>query len=441
MERSKAFRNLVYIIVITLAFIAAVMFGVYQRAKAKEYNNDIKMNYQRVFTELVQYTDDLAVSLEKSCFVNDPKQMIRLSGEIYRQAAEAKANLALLPLTQQPLENLFKFLSQAGDYAYSLSLRMLEGESMSQEEYNNLKQLSNYAKKAAQALDSDMEKVNSGTFSLERTADALSDSPLDTAMGEIEEQLHDYPALIYDGPFSSHMTDRKPIFTENMSEISTDEAKNKATAISGCQNLSAAEEGGVLPVYYFSGERDGAAVTMTVTKQGGYVEYYLVDREIGEAAIDMADAKLKASEFLESLGYTKMTESYYETAAGEAIINFAAEQDGYTLYPDLVKVKVALDNGEITGLEARGYIMYHREREIPKEKISADDAKEKINPNVEILGVSRAIIPMDDGTERFTWQVEGKLNNRRCLIYVNTQSGAEEKLFLLVESETGVLAV
>ncbi len=133
MERSKAFRNLAYIIIITLAFIAAVMFGVYQRAKAKEYSYDIKMNYQRVFTELVQYTDDLAVSLEKSCFVNDPKQMIRISGEIYRQAAEAKANLALLPLTQNPLENLSKFLSQAGDYAYSLSLRMLEGESMSQE--------------------------------------------------------------------------------------------------------------------------------------------------------------------------------------------------------------------------------------------------------------------------------------------------------------------
>lgn len=441
MERTKTVRTLIYVIIITLAFIAAVIFGAYQRARAVEYREDIRMNYQRVFTELVQYVDDLEVSLEKSMFVNDPGQMIRLSGEIYRQAAEAKANLAQLPLSTKPLENVSEFLSQSGDYAYSLSLRMLEGQSMTDEEYKNLAALSGYAKKVAAALDADMEKLNGGTLELSRAAGDMKNSPLDTAMGEIEEQLHDYPALIYDGPFSSHLNDRKPVFTADMPEISKEEALQKAKDLTGMEKLELNEEGGVLPVYYLTGSDGEKTASMAFTKKGGYLEYYLVDRETGDIHVDVAEARLNASKFLESAGFKGMTESYYEAISSAVVINFAAEQDGYTLYPDLVKVKVALDTGEIIGLESRGYIMYHKTRSIPKEKITINDAREKINPNVSIKSITRAVIPMDDGSERFTWQVEGAIGERRCLIYINTQNGAEEKLFLLMESDTGVLAV
>lgn len=433
--------NIVIYIVLSLALLAALVFGVYQTTKANEYKNDIRMDYQRVFTEMTQYVDDLELSLEKSMFVNDPGQMIRLSGEIYRQASNAKANLALLPLETEPLEKVSEFLSQAGDYAYSLSMKMLEGTQITQEEYNNLKTLSQYASILAQSLDSDLEKMFVGTLNVEDAAKGAELSGINAAMGEIEDQMHDYPALIYDGPFSSHLTDRTSVLVSNLPEISEEEAVAKAKAIAGDIEFSVSEEPGVLPMYYLSGQKDDVTVTLGITKQGGYLEYFLSDRVVGNQNIDMTDARLIASAYLEANGYPDMKESYYETISSVAVINYAAEQEGYTLYPDLIKVKVALDTGEVIGVEARGYIMYHKVRTIPNVKVSDEEAKSKVNPNVDIVSISRAVIPLDNGSEKFCWQIEGRIEDRRCLIYVNTQTGAEEKVMLLIESASGTLAV
>ena len=42
-----------------------------------------------------------------------------------------------------------------------------------------------------------------------------------------------------------------------------------------------------------------------------------------------------------------MKETYYLKQEGMLTINYAYEQDGVIMYPDLIKVKVALDDGRI----------------------------------------------------------------------------------------------
>ena len=42
------------------------------------------------------------------------------------------------------------------------------------------------------------------------------------------------------------------------------------------------------------------------------------------------------------------------------------------MYPDLIKVKVALDNGEVLGMETTGYLNNHTQRDTSKVKISAE---------------------------------------------------------------------
>lgn len=424
--------------ILILALLAALIFGIYKDMEAKEYASEIKMDYQRCFTELVQYVDDLEMNLEKSRFVNDPGQMMRLSGEIYREAMSASANLAMLPLKAEPLEHLSEFLNQVGNYAYSLSYKMLEGEEITSDEYDNLAGLCRYAEMLATGLDGNLEQLYNGTLDIRRVAENNAAGDIDNAMGELETQLHDYPALIYDGPFSSHLTDRKPLLLEGKSEITAEEAIVQAKSIAGGE-FQCVEENGNIPAFYLYD--NSGAVSMAITKQGGYLLSYLNDREIGEPIGDIGDGKLAAALFLQSIGFENMKESYYETVNNVAVINYAATQEGYTIYPDLIKVKVALDTLSVVGFESRGYVMYHKEREVPSVKVSAEAAADKINPNVEILSSALAVIPTQSGGEAFAWQIEGKIDDRRCLIYVNTQTGAEEKIFLLIESETGVLAV
>lgn len=79
-----------------------------------------------------------------------------------------------------------------------------------------------------------------------------------------------------------------------------------------------------------------------------------------------------------------MQSSYYEKSGGIATINFAYVQDNVTCYSDLVKVRVALDTGEIVGLETNGYIMNHAEENLSAPALSVDDAKSKISTGLDI---------------------------------------------------------
>ena len=365
-----------------------------------------------------------------------------LSGEIYRDAAQASANLALLPLKAEPLENISKFLSQVGNFSYSLSLKMLDGEEISDEEYQNLSKLGEYSRLLASSLDEDLEQLYNGRLDIHKAASDTEDNPIDIALGEIEDALQDYPALIYDGPFSNHLTDRESIYTKNKSEITKEEAVARARSLVGKElNFDCVEENGNIPTYYLTAKDERANYSVAITKKGGCLLYYLNDREIGDNKITIADAKIAGAKFLNAAGFGELTENYYETLSSVVVINYAPVQDGYTLYPDLIKLKVALDSGEIVGCETRGYIMYHRQRDIPQIKITQEAAKEKISPNVEVESISLCVIPRDGGSEEFCWQIKGRIKDRSCLIYVNTQNGAEERIFLLIESETGVLAV
>ena len=70
-----------------------------------------------------------------------------------------------------------------------------------------------------------------------------------------------------------------------------------------------------------------------------------------------------------------MKETYYLKESGIVTINYAYEQDGVTIYSDLIKLKVALDNGEVLGIETKGYLNSHEERNIQQAKISKEQAK------------------------------------------------------------------
>ena len=68
-----------------------------------------------------------------------------------------------------------------------------------------------------------------------------------------------------------------------------------------------------------------------------------------------------AKEFLNNHGYSNMKETYYLKQNGIVTINYAYTQtnsnnETVTIYPDLIKVKVALDDGSVLGIETSGYL-------------------------------------------------------------------------------------
>lgn len=337
-----------------------------------------------------------------------------------------------------------------GDYTYTLSLKAFSDQSVTNEEYQVLRQLKNYSQELVSSLGSMQDQLYQGTMTLSRLNNMVSagDSDMPAAMGELEKEFVDYPALVYDGPFSSHVQSRTPVMTQNQPELSVEDAKARVKEFlgdrAGVVEISS-EKAGNMPTYSFVAYPDptdrGRAINIDVTKAGGYVAWMLDNRPVTEQKLSMQEAKQMGRAFLSVKGYHNLKDSYYEVLDNVATINYATEQNGYIVYPDLIKVKVAMDTGEVLGVETTGYIMNHKSRTMQEVKISEEEARSKVSPALQVESVSLAVIPTEGGSEMECYEMRGKADERNFLVYINTQTGLEEKILLLLESESGVLSM
>ena len=130
-----------------------------------------------------------------------------------------------------------------------------------------------------------------------------------------------------------------------------------------------------------------------------------------------------------------MKETYYLKQEGIVTINYAYTQDNVVVYPDLIKVKVALDNGEISGVETTGYLNNHEERKIQNIKITQEEAKKTLNKELEIISEGMAIIPTEWKTEILCYEFKGKVEDKReFLVYINAENGREEEDILVINN-------
>ena len=139
----KTTNKYIYWILTVLIVAAALVIG-YQYRKVNAMKISLENNYNRAFHELVDYVDDIDAYLQKSMLVSSPAQAASISSELFRETTAAKACLAQLPISEVQLEKTEKFLSQIGDYTYVLSQKAINGEEISDEDYNNLESLADY---------------------------------------------------------------------------------------------------------------------------------------------------------------------------------------------------------------------------------------------------------------------------------------------------------
>ena len=138
-----------------------------------------------------------------------------------------------------------------------------------------------------------------------------------------------------------------------------------------------------------------------------------------------------------------MKETYYLKQNGIVTINYAYNQNSengmVVMYPDLIKVKVALDDGSVLGIETTGYLNSHCTREIPQDIITEEKAKEVINKELEILSTNLAMIPTEWKTEVLCWEFKGKVDGNEFLVYINAETGKEEDILVIVNTPEGTL--
>ena len=411
-------------------FAAMLAWAVTATVKADRYGRTLRINDQQALTQLCEYFDNIEVGLMKSLYANSDSMLSVLSSDLQKQAAGAKTSLSALSTGETAMLNTYKFLSQVREYTAALNRKAAAGGVFSPEDRATLEKLLGYAAALSTRFDRMAELMNSDYFSFEALDQSMMNvekgsehmvSFLDTA-ADAEDSMTNFPTLIYDAE-----------------PVSLKEARARACRYMGAQEEDVTEEGesnGRIAAYLFRVNGKNVAVS----KNGGYLAYVLAEVQAGSSKLTDTDAIENAAAFLYNVGYRGLMSTYYSVHDGVCTVNFAYVQDGWTCYPDLIKVGVSLSDGGVVTLDASDYLMNHVERELPAVAVPAEEAAAGVAETLSVKRTSLAVIPTSGGGESFAHELLCETGNGQdVLVYKDVTTGKEDDILILLYSDHGVL--
>jgi len=439
---------------LALALIVTAAWGYWERSQRQELIYALEGDYQRAFYDLLNSVEQMDVLLAKATASNSPRHNILYLTDAWNEAFTAQSSMSQLPFRDLNLSSSRKFLMQAGDYCYSLARQEAEGKPLNDSQQAELQRIRNEVANLNTTLkDTAVKLADRGylwTDGMNNSSRAVAVAAADEFKGmmDLEKQMAELPSMVYDGPFSDHLLLMEPRGITGR-KVAVDQAREKALAALSLPDKGSyrvaeqGEAGGNLPAYNFRFQKAGAMgyAEVGVTQKGGHVLWLLVNRPVGDTKLTAQEAQERAAQYLEERGFGQFKATYSIAENNTQVITFAAEEQGVLIYPDQVKVQVALDNGQIMGFDATPYYMNHQARKLARPELTEQEIKNKVKEGMDIKDIRPAVIPLSSGGELLTYQVRAVMDGQNYLIYYNAVTGEEEQLFVVIEEPGGNLVM
>lgn len=447
-------RKYILPIVLAIALIATGIWGYYQYNERNDYHTYLDIQFQRQFYDLIGHVENAQVDMAKAMVTGTSGDMVKYLNDIIFHSYMAQEKLTQLPLEHGAIRKTETFLNQLGDYSTAMVNKSLEGILLDEKEMGTLAELQSYANILSQELIELQQSivkggVNFGDLRREGNRDlaGLSDKMKEFKLINFEERMQEYPELIYDGPFSEHLKNVSPrIKGEKINEKEAIEVVQNTFKNEAVRDIEVIEriKNTAIPGYYLRSTKNnnnGQEASAAVSEKGGKIIWYFNPRKIGKSVLKREKAIDIAEKFLRDIGYDDMVATYTMNYEGQSVINFAYKQGDVIIYPDLIKVKVALDDGEIIGLETEGFLINHHKRDIKEPQITEEEARERLSSGIKIESTRLAIIPTAGEKEILCYEFKAKFGEDSYLIYIDASNGKERQILLMVQQKDGTLVM
>ena len=428
-----------------------MQFGFYASSIKTEAKTYVTNTYEYSFSEIVNDVNNIEAYLAKAMISKSPNHAAETLTKVWNYSNMTLIYFGNIPFDFSSENQTTKFLNQVSDYAYTLSRKSIKGEELTEEDFKNLDMLHKYSVDLCNTINQLSKELGSGTISWNDLEDkerfSFTSEEKVNMFANIQSNFDDYEGLIYDGAYSNYQekTDKLGLTGE---EIDENTAKEKVKNFFGKEEINEIKSngtitGGDIESYSFSVDLKDkyTDAEISISKKGGWIVEMIRSRDVVESKLSNEEAVQKGIEFLNNHGFDNMVETYYLIQDNMITVNYAYEENGIIMYPDLIKVKLALDNGEILGFEAKGYLNSHTQRNLPVEKITIEEARASLNSNLQILSEKKSVIPKDDKTEKYCYEFKGVVENRNFLVYINVETGEEEEILVILETEGGTLTI
>jgi len=437
--------------------LATGAWGLSQKARAERAEMLVAAHYQQSFYDLLGHVENVAVLLSKSRAAGSPGQAAMLLTDAWSQALAAQARLNGLPMAPGTQRRTSTFLTQTGDFAHMMAARASRGDAGPADADTVLADLQQQAELLARELHTVSQQASQGRWrwgDIQRMASAqLADTPahpLGQELTRIEQELMEYPTLLYDGPFSDHVTRRRPrtVPTEEVSvEAAQETAVRFLTAAFGNVDGSAVrftgEVNGHIPAYRFDWEPgQGPSVRIDVARRGGDVVWMVDPRPTRESRLSAEEAVERARSLAASVGLSSVDVVFPLKMPGRMLIPLAPVDDGVVAYPDQVKVTVSLEDGRIVGYTAVDYLMNRGPRTVPDGTLTEEEAAQRLHPRLERDGQARRAWIVDEALkEHFVYEFPVRSEGDRFLVYIDAVTGDEVRIERIIPTEEGDLVM
>ncbi len=432
---------------LSLALIIAIFLSMDYGLRAQRSAQLLEDTYAQRIAETQEHLQSIGIKLRKAPVAGDAQTQVELLTGVSRQADGVVSSLAALPLSHIAMSDTMKFCNQLSDYAMILAFSVASGTGVKEEQFKQLSEMESQCQlllgQIVTARDTMLRESLrlSGEGSVFYEEASLVARPLEQVSDK--DNGMDYPTLIYDGVFSDARRYGEPKAL-GAKRITAEEAVAAARAFIGDERVASAapapDSGGPLASYGVSLTiADGVVLNADVTRQGGHLLWIVPEHASFEAALTLEECAQAARLFFTSRGYGDMEANHYQVYDGLAVINFVAVQDGVLLYPDLVKVQMRMDTGELVGLEANNYLMNHTRRTGLTPTLSPEEALALINPRLQ-AGKPRLCVIPDRDTERLCYEIPGQYDGQEYRVYIDAATGEEAQILLMVDTTDGHMA-
>jgi len=425
-----------------LALVAVSIWGYGEYYDRQKLQNRAESQYQLSFHELSWHVDAISGQLAQLLISSSREQNVLGLATVWRQVFAAQADIGGLPLAFVPLSKTEKFLSDSGEVSYALLSRVTQSSGgLVDEEVEVLSELydrSRVLKKelagmAAQVLNRQLSWTQVEVAALEANGE-LEDNTIVNGFQLMENKMGEYPELNLGDDFAQVQPEAKKV--DGGRQISPEQAieiaRNWWFGRGDRHSGALVYEGvGDVPAYgleFAAASGESFPVYVDVSKGDGTVLWAMNPKTVAGEKVDLSEGERKALAFLEAHGFADVAPVKVEQQDSMGVYTFVPRQGDVLLYPDQIKVRVALDNGEITGYEGTPFYMFHKERSLPPASLSEAQLKKQINPNLQVELIRLALICNYWGKEVLVWEVRGSYKDEKFVLFYNAVTGSEEEI-------------
>ena len=405
-------------------------------------------NYQRAFHNLSYRMDILHDKIGTTLAMNSKTTLSPSLIEVWRLTSQAHGDVGQLPLTLLPFNKTEEFLANIGNFSYRTAVRDLEKKPLSDKEYDTLKVLYKQSGDIQNELRNVQHMVLKNNLRWMDVELALAsgkestDNTIIDGFKTVEKTVSSYEESDF-GPTFVNMQKKDENFKKIQGKtISRQEAiqiAKKYMKFDSNAQVKVTENGKGSDYGFYSvsikNKQTRQEASMDITKKAGHPIWFINNRDVKKQVLSLNEADNKAAEFLKENGF-KDLEVFESTQYDNiGVFNFVTNINGVRIYPEAVKVKVALDNGDIIGVSAGEYLKSFQTRTIEKPAITMEQARAKINPNLKVMEDRQAIIVNDLNEDVLCYEFLGTIGEDTYRIFINAKNGFEEQVDKLKNAE------